>query len=312
MSLKTPLSLLMVVALATCTGDEGPTGPTGPAGSDGSTGPAGPPGPPGEDGTGWPGPVPAEYTAADALAGGAAYSKWWTEEADGSGTQPATNAGSDFYRCKACHAWDGLGNAASYANRTGQSTLNLNRPDVSSVSLRSSVLSETYQELFDLIAHEGFRQIDAMDNTHPDYSEVLTDEQIWNIVKFMREEWVAPSELYDIEVSGPAMYVDYSQNPPVVVPPVVTYSNVGAKGNAARGETVYDTNCQACHGSNGKAQDIEGRSLGQFVREKPNEAWFKAKFGEPGTGMLPGIITDLQDLQDLYAALANAANYPDQ
>jgi mono/diheme cytochrome c family protein len=97
----------------------------------------------------------------------------------------------------------------------------------------------------------------------------------------------------------------------VVVAPTVTYTNVGAKGSALSGEAVYDAKCQVCHGTDGTAHDIEGRSLGQFVREKPNEAWFKAKFGEPGTGMMPGLVTSLQDLQDLYAALANAAYYPD-
>jgi mono/diheme cytochrome c family protein len=182
---------------------------------------------------------------------------------------------------------------------------------VSSVNLRSSATSETFQELFDLIGHEGARRIDARDNTHPDYSQVLSTEQIWNLVKFMREEWVAPSELYDIEVSGPKMYVDYTQDPPVVVAPTITYSNVGAKGSATAGEAIYDEKCQACHGAEGTAHEIEGRSLGQFIREKPNEGWFKAKFGEPGTGMLPGLVTDLQDLQDLYAALADPDNYPD-
>ena len=53
-----------------------------------------------------------------------------------------------------------------------------------------------------------------------------------------------------------------------------------------------------------------GRTLGAFVREKPNEAWFKAKFGEAGTGMAPGIVTTTVDLQDLYAALANVTNFP--
>ena len=46
------------------------------------------------------------------------------------------------------------------------------------------------------------------------------------------------------------------------------------------------------------------------MREKPNEAWFKAKFGEPGTGMLPGLVSETSDLQDLYAALANSENFP--
>jgi mono/diheme cytochrome c family protein len=242
--------------------------------------------------------------------GGAAYGKWWTTDAGGSGTQPTTTAPSDFYRCKSCHAWDGLGNAASYADRTGQSTLEPNRPDVSSVSLRSSAASESFQELFDLIRHLGARDVDAFDNTHPDYS-MLTDAQVWNIVKFMREEWVAPNLLYDLEVSGPAMYVDYSQVPPVVVKPTLTYSSQGALGNEASGQAIYTATCQACHGTDGTTLDLGGRSLGQFVREKPQEAWFKAKFGEPGS-MAPGLVTATSDLQDLYKALANSTNFPDQ
>lgn len=287
------LLTIALFVLAGCEGDTGPQGPAGPAGAD------------------FPGPPPAEYVDADGIAGGSAYSKWWTTEAGGSGTQPATAAPADFYRCKACHAWDGQGNAASYANRTGQSTLTANRPDVSSVNLRSTASKEGYRELFDLIRHAGSRKIDAFDNSHPDFAQHLTDDQAWNLVKFMREEWVASNLLYDIVVSGPAMYVDYSQNPPVVVKPTVTYSNVGALGNEADGRALSAARCAGCHGTDGTTLDIEGRSLGQFVRQKPNEAWFKAKFGESGTGMNPGLVTETSDLQDLYKALANPANFPD-
>lgn len=300
------LALLLSVAVASCTGADGLTGPAGPAGADGADGTDGTDGAPGAD---WPGPAPAGYTAADGILGGSAYSKWWVADADGSGTQPATTAGADFYRCKACHGWDGQGNAASYAARTGQSTLNANRPDVSSANLRATAISESYQELFDLIARPGARGIDAADNNHPDYDAVLTDAQIWNLVKFMREEWVAPSELYDIEVMGPVMYVDYTQNPPVVVAPTITYSNVGAKGNEANGQGIYTSACQSCHGVDGTSVDIEGHTLGWYTRNKPYETWFKAKFGEPGA-MEPGLVTELSDLQDLYAALANATNFP--
>jgi cytochrome c1 len=125
----------------------------------------------------------------------------------------------------------------------------------------------------------------------------------------MLEEWVAPSELYDIEVMGPQMYVDYTQDPPVVMAPTITYSNIGAKGSAINGKTIYAQTCSVCHGADGTGLDIEGRTLGQFFREKPNEAWFKAKFGEAGH-MLPGLVTDLQDLQDLYAALVVVADFP--
>jgi mono/diheme cytochrome c family protein len=307
MKLRRAAALLLVLALPAC---EGPTGPDGPMGAQGEAGPQGATGPAGTDGLSWPGPVPPDYTGADGILGGAAYSKWWTTDASGSGTAPTTTASADFYRCKACHAWDGLGNAASYATRTGQSTLKASRPDVSSLNLRSTIAASTYQEIYDLVAHEGGRAIDATDNTHSDFSEVLSSAQIWNIVKFLREETVSPTDLYDIEVTGPAMYVDYTQDPPVVVSPTITYSNIGAKGTASAGQAIYTEKCASCHGADGTALDIGGRSLGQFVREKPNEAWFKAKFGEAGTGMAPGLVSALQELQDLYAALAVAADFP--
>jgi len=286
------LGVLLLVIVG-CDGDQGPTGPAGSGGGD------------------WPGPPPQEYVDADGIAGGAAYSKWWTTEADGSGTQPSTTAAADFYRCKACHAWEGLGNAASYANRTGQSTGKATRPDVSAINLRSSANSESFQELFDLIRHVGARGIDAVDNTHPDFSDLLTDAQVWNLIKFMREEWVVPNLLYDLEVSGPAMFWDYSVTPPVLVSPTLTFSQIGALGNAANGQAIFTARCASCHGADGTSIDIGGRSLGQFVREKPHEAWFKAKFGEPGTGMNPGLVSETSDLQDIYAALANAMDYPD-
>jgi len=306
---KLLLLSVIVFAMGACTGDTGPVGPEGPAGADGTAGTDGTDGADGEDGEDFPGPLPDEYIAADGILGGAAYSKWYTTDAGGSGDAGATVA-ADFYRCKACHAWDGLGNAGSYANRTGQSTLKDTRPDVSSVNLRSSAVAHTVQALFDLVVHSPGRTIDAMDNTHPDYSLDMTVGQVWNLVKFMREEWVEPALLYDLEVSGPAMYVDYTVDPPVVVAPILTFSNIGALGNAANGEVVYTTDCASCHGADGTAIDIGGRSLGQFVREKPHEAWFKAKFGEAGTGMNPGLVSVTSDLQDLYAALADETNYP--
>jgi mono/diheme cytochrome c family protein len=86
---------------------------------------------------------------------------------------------------------------------------------------------------------------------------------------------------------------------------------VGALGNEANGQALFAARCAGCHGADGRTLDIEGRSLGQLVRAKPNEAWFKAKFGEPGTGMNPGLVTAVSDLQDLYKALANPASFPD-
>jgi mono/diheme cytochrome c family protein len=162
-----------------------------------------------------------------------------------------------------------------------------------------------------LVRHVGARSIDAADNTHPDFSGHLSDSQVWNIVKFMREEWVDPNLLYDLAATGQTMHWDYSVDPPALVKPNVTYSNIGARGNDANGRTLYASLCASCHGNDGTALDIEGMSLGQVLRAKPNEVWLKAKFGQAGTGMTPGLVASTSDLQNLYRALANAENFPD-
>ena len=101
-----------------------------------------------------------------------------------------------------------------------------------------------------------------------------------------------------------------SATPRTWIKRTVTESDVGAAGDATNGGAVFIQRCTECQGVNGTEIDIGGRSLGQFIREKPHEAWFKAKFGEPGTGMDPGLVTLLSDLQDLYAARSDETNFP--
>lgn len=296
-------------------GAEGPQGPAGEDGKDGSTGatgpagaigPAGPTGAAGADGISWPGLIPEAYLAADGIAGGTAYSKWYATEAGGSG-QPNTTVSADFYRCKSCHAWDGLGNSGSYADRTGQSSGKSTRPDVANVNLRASVLRETPSELYDLIARPTGRVIDAADNTHPAFADVLTEEQIWNLVKFMREEWIEPTDLYTLKVEGAAMHWDYSTDPPTLVVPTRSYSDIGVGGDAVSGNAIYADQCAGCHNASGTGFDM---SVGNLVRTKPHEIWLKTKFGEPGA-MQAGMVTDLQDLKDLFKALSDPVKYPD-
>ncbi len=254
--------------------------------------------------------IPAEYTAASGILGGAGYIKFWTTDAGGSGTEP-TAPSADFIRCKACHAWDGLGNAASYADRTGQSTGKSTRPDVSPVNLRSTTALSTVSDLFDLVEHSWGRPMDAASNEMPNYNSALTTDQKWNLVKFMKEEWVDPAELYDLTVTGPPIYWDDAGDSAVT--PILTYSNIGKDGNAANGDALFTTNCVSCHGADGKQREVGGKTgVGQFVRQKPHEAWFKIKFGEPGTGMNPGaLLSSTSDLKDLYKALTNDTKYPD-
>jgi len=291
-------------------GDTGPAGENGDTGAVGATGSAGAIGPAGADGANgidWPGLIPDAYTNADGIAGGSTYSKWYSTAGGGTGSID-TAVAADFYRCKSCHGWDGLGSSGSYADRTGQSTGKATRPDVAAVNLRASVLSETPGELYDLIARPTGRAIDAADNNHPAFADVLTSSQIWNLVKFMREEWIPPMEVYTMKVEGSAMHWDYSTAPATLVTPTRTYSDIGIGGVAGRGGAIYATTCAECHGNDGKA--IDGLSVGQKIRTKPHEMWFKAKFGDPGT-MPSGMVTELQDLKDLFKALTDTTNFPD-
>lgn len=280
--------ILMFAVLLFIMGCEGDQGPAGPAGSSGEE------------------VIPAAYTSANPYPGGAAYSTWYDTEAGGSGDYGAA-IGKDFVRCKACHAWDGLGNAASYSDRTGQSTGKSSRPDVSSVNLRSTVALSTIAELYALIEHSWGRPLDAASNEMPNYKPNLTTSQIWNLVKFMKEEWIDPVELYDLAVTGAPM-TDADN------PPTLTFSNIGKNGSASNGNTLITANCVVCHGSNGKKiEDVDGKTgIGQFLRQKPHEAWFKIKFGQEGTGMNPGeLVTSTSDLKDLYKALTNDTTYPE-
>ncbi|MHB8877986.1 MAG: c-type cytochrome [Myxococcaceae bacterium] len=301
------------------TGATGPTGTIGPTGLTGATGATGTTGATGDAGIGWPGPVPALYTSADGIKGGVVYANWYETEAGGPGwAATGFTVAKDFTRCKACHGWDGLGSGGSYANRTGQSTGVATRPDVSGENLRSTVLLASYDQLYQLIVRAGARPLNATDNAHPDFSS-LSENQKWNLIKFMREEWVQPGELYDLTVSGSAMKYTYATGADggvqaTLVKPTLTYSNIGKNGNATAGDTLFTTKCAGCHGANGKTIALDGAAftgVGQLLRAKPNEAWFKMKFGVVGAGMQPGLVSSTTELKDLYKALTNTTTYPD-
>jgi hypothetical protein len=52
-------------------------------------------------------------------------------------------------------------------------------------------------------------------------------------------------------------------------------------------------------------------SVGSFFRQKSNEAQHKVKFGQLGTQMLNLGITTVEDMRDLYKAMADETMYPD-
>lgn len=68
----------------------------------------------------------------------------------------------------------------------------------------------------------------------PNYSQVLTDTQIWDLVKFLKEGAIDVTQLYDYTTSG-----SYPTG-------TITYSNIGKDGNATNGKTFFATECAGC------------------------------------------------------------------
>lgn len=255
--------------------------------------------------------TPTAYDNASRAKGGLSYDKFWSSETGFDQTDPniaVFSAAGDFFRCKQCHAWDLLGNAGSYISRGPKTT----RPNVSSLNLFEYVKTKTPQELFDgLKKTAGRRDITADLSTYdpatnntvgdqmPNMNQIFTDEQIWNFVKFLKEGVMDVSELYDATYTG-----TYPTGK-------ATFTNVGRDGNAENGKTYYAAHCAQCHGPTGETMIIEDMTIGQFARNKPNEVQHKVMYGQPGSPMTGDIAVTVGQLKDLYKALSNTTDFPD-
>lgn len=265
----------------------------------------------GDDLTG-PDAGPREFAAADGINGGLMYDLFWAQRTgfDQLDANLATfAASSNFFRCKQCHGWDGLGSQGAYASRGPKTS----RPNVSALNLRTIAADRSPQQLFDALKRSsGRRGLEAdlasydpatnptTGDLMPDYGEILTDGQVWDLVRYLKVDALDTSELYDITVVGA-----YPNG-------AVTYSNIGKGGDAARGHELFAGTCAFCHGSDGTAILVDGGSytVGRHLRKKPYEDQHKIKFGQPGTNMI-SILTDPEDIKALYKALTDTSRYPD-
>lgn len=255
------------------------------------------------------------YDTADASKGGILYDKFWATEAgfDQTNANLATlNAKADFFRCKQCHAWDLKGTFGSYNNRGPKTT----RPNISAVDLYAYVQTKTADELFAGMKKTAGRRAITYDlstynpatnategDKMPDFNQLLTDAQIWDLVKFMKEGALDVSKLYDATYTG-----TYPTGK-------TAFANIGKDGNATSGDAYYTAKCSLCHGADGKLipnlDATAGMTVGKFIRTKPNELQHKIKYGQLGTAMVGAFDITLSQMKDLYKAGTNTTKYPD-
>tara|TARA_R110002050_G_scaffold221441_1_gene357322 strand:- start:121365 stop:122228 length:864 start_codon:yes stop_codon:yes gene_type:complete len=256
-------------------------------------------------------PAQVAFEKASPSNGGIMYDKFWATEStfDQANANLANiDANGNFFRCKQCHGWDGLANTGAYNSRGPKTT----RPNVSGITLYDMAREESAQTIFNQIkGTTGRRDISydlstydpATNNVEgdkmPNFSQILTDAQIWDIVKFLKNGMFDVSELYDATYTG-----TYPNGTAV-------FSNVGRDGNEANGNVIFTAKCVGCHGADGTIIDLEGKTLGKFVRTKPNEAQHKVKYGHLGSPMTGQFDMTVSEMKDLYKALANTTNFPD-
>jgi len=253
---------------------------------------------------------PPPYDVASARRGGMMFDKFWSAETgfNQNDTNLALfNSRPDFFRCKQCHGWDNLGRFGSYISRGP----NPNRPNVAGMNLYSIVQTKIPQELFNSLNSSVSRRditfdfgayvpADPNDSAHkmPNYSQILTTAQMWDLVKYLKEGAIDVSQLYDASYSG--IYPNGS----------ASFYNIGKDGSSSEGALYYSNECSSCHGINGTSILIENMTAGQFTRNYPFEVQHKVKYGAMGTSMPGEFDITIINLKNLFKALSDTTAFP--
>lgn len=256
----------------------------------------------GGDGGGGGGGNPA-FNAADFVRGGLLWDKWWkangADEPDTNPLYPADqNAmfrdpprdGSQTWRCKECHGWDYLGDEGFYGPGSSHFTGIEGVIGVADSLMTRAEGDHTPEELFDIIKFGIPGEMSAFEGK-------LDDEDIWDLVKFLREGLIDNRTLVD--------YDSPDMNEPI------------APFDLDNGENLYNGGCADCHG-------IDGEGLAQFGTDgfgglnalalgNPVETMHKMRVGQPGTFMPSSIDMgwSLQDDLDVLAYMQEVLPFPD-
>lgn len=289
--------IALSLALNSCT-KEGAQGPAGQDGTDGTNG---------TNANVISAADSAAYKAADGIIGARLYDHW-LNQIEVSDT--ALTKHPNFYRCKSCHGWDLLGKNGVLINKTPTASY----PIAADGNLFAWSKLHNIKEIFDAVKNPGGRTKEvntSYNGTMPYFGELLTDPQIWDLVKFLKEVAHNVNDFYDMSTTG--FYPTGTK----------TFYNIGKGGDAAAGLVVYNANCASCHGSDGTAINIycDGIYLGDMFRDDPHEIQHKAIWGMPidrehiasgclDAGMMPVInITD-QDIRNMMVMGQDEVAFP--
>lgn len=197
------------------------------------------------------------YQKADLKNGALLYDNWMklakTKPDGNHPLYPATSkkSGKTTWRCKECHGWDYIGNKGRYSEGSHYTGI----PGVFQVRTKDP------KEIYDSLANK---------NSKHNFSEYLSNSELWDLVKFLREGQTPVEAAIDSEGKG--------------------------KGDIAAGKLHYDSHCASCHGMDGNEIDFKSdkdgiQGVGWLANDNPQESIHKIRWGHPGSDM-PAMITD--------------------
>jgi len=198
-----------------------------------------------------------KYLDADIKNGALLYDNWMKlAEAQPEGNHPlypatSKKSGTTTWRCKECHGWDYIGKDGRY-NKGSHFT---------GIAGVSHLQTETPETIYASLTNN---------NSKHNFSEYLTDSQIWDLVKFLREGLTSIDDVIDNQGHG--------------------------KGDNEAGKVLYDAHCASCHGNGGNEIDFKSgkdgiQGVGWLANDNPQESIHKIRWGHPGSDM-PSMITD--------------------
>ena len=199
------------------------------------------------------------YQQADIKNGALLYDNWpKMKKADIKDTHPlypaaSKKSGKSTWRCKECHGWDYIGKDGRYSKGS----------HFTGINGIYQVRTTEPGNLFKALAGKARKH---------DFSTYLADNEVWALVKFIREGQVTIETALD--------------------------KQGGAKGDVAKGKLRYNANCSACHGTDGNEIDFKGKKegiqgVGWLANDNPQETLHKIRWGHPGSDM-PSMIVDVK------------------